>query len=102
MAREGVATIAAREVGATGVEERMEGAIIRATNLGLPGGTSLENEARAETPGTSRADATVAGRQAGGAPMTTWTVTAAFWWGEAEGGTPVGTRVWMQPSRSSP
>lgn len=101
MAREGVGTIVAREVGDTGVEERMEGAITQATSLGLPGGTSHENEARAETPGTSRADATVAGRQAGGAPMTIWTVTAASWWAEVEGGTPVDMRVWMQPSRSS-
>lgn len=100
-AQEEAGTIVAREAGDTGVEERMEGAITQATSLGLPGGTSLENEARAETPGTSRADATVAGRQAGGALMTTWTVTAAFWWAEAEGGTPVDTRVWMQPSRSS-
>lgn len=102
MAQEEVGTTVAIEEEATGVEEKMEEATIRATSLALPEGTSQENAARAETPGTSQADATVAGQQAGGVLMTIWTVTAASWWVEAGEGTPADTRVWMQPSRSSP
>lgn len=102
MAQEEAGITVVREEEATGVEGRKVEAITRATSLALPGGTSLENVARAETHGTSRADATAAGQQAGGALTTTWTATAVSWSAGADGGTPVDTRAWMLPSRSSP
>lgn len=102
MAQEGVGTTAEREGEATGVEGRTEEATTQATSPALPEGTSLENVARAETHDTNQGGATAAGRRAGGALTTTWTATAAFSSVAADGGTQVDTRVWMQPSRSSP
>lgn len=93
-------TTGAREAGATGVEGRR--ATTQATSLAPQGGTSLENVARVETRGMSQADATAAGQQAGGAPMTTSTVTAATWWVGVDRGIPEDMRAWMLPFRSSP
>ncbi len=74
MAQEEGGTTAAREGEDTGVEGRTVEATTQATSLALQGGTSLESAARAETHGTSQADATAAGQQAGGVLTTTWTV----------------------------
>lgn len=100
-AREEAGTTVEREEEATEVEGRTVEDTTRATSLALPGGTSLESVARAEIRGTSRADATAVGQQAGGVLMTTWTATAASWSVGADGGTQLDMRAWMQRSRSS-
>ncbi len=86
-----------REIGGTAVVVRKVADIIiqERTSLVQPVGTKAENEARVETPTRSHeAPATGAKQLDGGAPMTTWTVTAAFWWVQVEGdvGIPPDTR----------
>lgn len=100
MAQErGETTVVREEV--TGVEGKMAEATTAATSLALQEEVNLENEARAETPGTSRAGATAARQPAGGAQMTTWIVTVVTSSAEAGEGIRLDTKASMLPSRSS-
>lgn len=75
------------------------------TSLGRPAATKAENGARVETPAMSlEVPATAAKQPDGGALMTTWIVTAAFWWVQAGvvEAIPPDTRPWMLPFRSLP
>lgn len=90
-----------KEEEATGAEAKTAEATTQAISHVLQGGVNPESGARVEIHGMSRVDATAAGRRAGGAQMTTWTVTAASWWVGEDVGIRVDMRAWMQLFRSS-
>lgn len=77
MARGEGETTEVREEEGTEVEGRRF--TTQATSPAQRGGASLESGAKVATLGMSQDDVTAAGQLAGGALMTTWTVTVVSW-----------------------